>query len=67
MWFSKLRIRKMQSFIIFLISLIVTLLISSAFGIMITLDKPMDSLVKECNSPILKDPFSLNSAFSMDM
>lgn len=67
MWFSKLRIRKMQSFIIFLISLIVTLLISSAFGILITLDKPMDSLVKECNSPILKDPFSLNSAFSMDI
>ena len=54
MWTKKLRVRKIQSIVIVTIALISTLLISSALGILITLDKPINKLSMECNSPILK-------------
>lgn len=54
MWRKKLRIRKVQSFMIFLIALVCALLISSAMGILLSLNKPINDLKEECKSPLIK-------------
>lgn len=64
MWIKKLRKRKFQSFMIFLITALCTMLLTAALTILISLDKPSEYLVAECNSPkliIIQDIYNKES------
>lgn len=54
MWYKKLRIRKTQSIMIFIIIMVSSLLISTSSGIILSLQQPISSLVNECNAPVMK-------------
>ncbi|MGL4343897.1 MAG: FtsX-like permease family protein [Cellulosilyticaceae bacterium] len=51
MWLKKLRHRKFQSSMIFMIALICSLLLTSAISIILSLEKPFWELVEACQSP----------------
>ena len=60
MWFKKLRKRKLQSVLIFLIVLVCSMLMSSSMVIMTSLNKPYKDLIRECNPPKVKvNPFDM--------
>lgn len=54
MWRKKLRIRKLQSVLIIIIIMFSSLILSTATGIIISLDKPIDELAKQCDAPVMK-------------
>lgn len=53
MWLKKLRHRKFQSSIIFLIAFICSVLLASSISIVLSLEKPFLELVAECESPTM--------------
>lgn len=54
MWMKKLRQRKLQSILIFVIVFVCSILMTSSMVIMTSLHKPYQELIKECNSPEVK-------------
>ena len=54
MWMKKLRQRKLQSVLIFVIVFVCSILMTSSMVIMTSLHEPYQELIKECNSPEVK-------------
>ncbi|MHC1681924.1 MAG: ABC transporter permease [Clostridiaceae bacterium] len=50
MWFKNFRHKKLQTFMIFVIIMLCSALLSASISILISLDKPYQQLAKECNS-----------------
>ncbi|MGL4800237.1 MAG: ABC transporter permease [Cellulosilyticaceae bacterium] len=53
-WLKKLRHKKFQTIIIFLITLICSLLLTSSMSIILSLEKPFLELVEECRPPSVR-------------
>lgn len=51
MWLNKIKNKKLQMFLIGLVVLVSSLMLTSALGIIISVDKPMSELIKETNAP----------------
>jgi Na+-transporting NADH:ubiquinone oxidoreductase subunit NqrC len=54
MWLKKLRQRKLQSVLIFIIVFVCSILMTSSIVIMTSLQKPYKELSKDCDSPKVK-------------
>ena len=53
MWLNKIKNKKLQMFLIGLVVLVSSLMLTAALGIIISVDKPMSELIKETNAPTL--------------
>ncbi len=53
MWWKNIRIRKLQTVVMFLIVLFCSTLLVASFGIITSLSKPFDEFAKECQMPEL--------------
>lgn len=53
MWLNKIKNKKLQMFLIGIVVLVSSLMLTSALGIIISVDKPMSELIKETNAPTL--------------
>jgi len=53
MWLKKIKNRKLQMFLIGLVVLVSSLMLTSALEIIISVDKPIGELIKETNAPTL--------------
>lgn len=51
MWWKNIRVRKLQTVVMFLIVLFCSTLLVTSFGIITSLSKPFDEFVKECQMP----------------
>lgn len=51
MWWKNIRIRKLQTVVMFLIVLLCSALLMASFGIITSLSKPFDEFAKECQMP----------------
>lgn len=53
MWLNKIKNKKLQMFLIGLVVLVSSLMLTAALGIIISVDKPIRELIKETNAPTL--------------
>ncbi|WP_234117531.1 ABC transporter permease [Clostridium hydrogenum] len=53
MWLNKIKNKKLQMFLIGLVVLVSSLMLTAALGIIISVDKPMSELIKDTNAPTL--------------
>lgn len=53
MWFKNFRQKKVQTFMMFMIILLCSLLLTASVSILISLDKPFEDFAKECESPAI--------------
>lgn len=53
MWLNKIKAKKLQMFLIGLVVLVSSLMLTAALGIIISVDKPMSELIKETKAPTL--------------
>lgn len=53
MWLNKIKNKKLQMFLIGIVILVSSLMLTAALGIIISVDKPMSELIKETNAPTL--------------
>ncbi|MDD5936586.1 MAG: ABC transporter permease [Clostridiales bacterium] len=51
MWWKNIRIRKLQTVVMFLIVLLCSTLLMASFGIITSLSKPFDEFIEECQVP----------------